>query len=370
MADGFNGGKIFGTALIVTGVALGVVALAWLGVNVASGVLQPGGFMLGLFFLMLFILPLVLVGFFIRRKGAKEAIEEEVFNNRRRLFEKDRLFRQTLLREARQAVELLKGVELAAGSQELEMLQQARRTLEGLAEDVSQPLSEADWLHSIALDDGDEQDIERYGDLLLAGIRKISRIVGSKDVLETASAHNLLELAGSIQRQYALRQDLVVRGRKVPAASPLRLLKAELPGRGRIDLESIEPGDAVSYGDKDYLVTAHASYFCEDQHLNALLLRGEEGVRWLLEMSGGERLLFMEPVEVSQLEGSVERSGTASVSIESLSGKAEGIVVDYRLVVGPNDRAGWWERWPEGERAYAGHSISHSEIQLWPSAVG
>lgn len=369
MADSFNSGRTLGSVLLFAGIALGAVALAWLVTNVATGALQPGGFVLGLFFLMLLIMPLVLAGFFLRRRGAAETVEAASFDERRKLFERDRLFRQSLQREATRTVVLLgtKSSETREGISET--LKLTQRSLERLSEEASQPIAEADWLHAATLETQDALEVERYGDLLLAGLRRIRETVTGKITLDEPEAKGLLDLARSVERQYTLRQDLLIRGRKPPAVSPLHLLRAELPGDRQIVPELLEPGGAVSHEDRDYLVTAHVTYFDEGQEIHSLVLRGEGGTRLLLARPGDNRVLFMEPVEISQLPELVEKSGTASVTIDSLTGKAEGVVVDYRLTVGLHGRLGWWERWPEGEKAYAGQALRSSEFQFWPSAV-
>jgi hypothetical protein len=64
------------------------------------------------------------------------------------------------------------------------------------------------------------------------------------------------------------------------------------------------------------------------------------------------------------------QSGTASVSIESLSGSAEGVIVDYRRGEGSGGTVYLWERWPEGEQSYEGEWVRLNELDFWPAAVG
>ena len=51
------------------------------------------------------------------------------------------------------------------------------------------------------------------------------------------------------------------------------------------------------------------------------MLRGDGGTRMMLVRPGQTRVLFMEPAEISQLPKRVEKSGAASVSVDSLTGK-------------------------------------------------
>ena len=117
-------------------------------------------------------------------------------------------------------------------------------------------------------------------------------------------------------------------------------------------------------------MTARLTYFAEGREWYALALRGEDGERRLQVEPGADTVLFMEPAKAERLPGKVEESGTASVSVDGLGSGAEGVVVDYRRTRGEDGLAGWWERWPEGERAYTGRRIGVNELQFWPAAVG
>ncbi|MCL4532449.1 MAG: DUF4178 domain-containing protein, partial [Actinobacteria bacterium] len=317
-----------------------------------------------------FVVPMVAAGLILRRRGAAEEIDAAAFEQRRKLFEQDKIFRQLMRRESHVAADLLEGMATGSEGKAGESLRQARLALARLGEAASEAISEATWLEAAPLDPRDARNVARYDDLLLAGIRQIRESTGGGQRLDAATAQELLGLAHSAQRQFALRQYLVLRGRSLPASSPLHLLKGEAPERGRIAPESLRPGAAVSLGRDDYLVTAHLTYFAEGREWYALALRGEDGERRLQVEPGADEVLFMEPAKTSDLPGKVEQSGTASVSVDGLGSGAEGVVVDYRRTLGEDGLTGWWERWPEGERAYVGRRIGLNELQLWPAAVG
>lgn len=370
MGEGFSGSRTLGTALIVVAAILGVVALAWLAANAAAGALEPGGFVLGLFFLLLFILPLVVVGVYVRRQGAAREAAAASFQERRKLLERDRMFRHTLQREAGRVAERLSARASESEGEEAALLRQAEQALRGLAEGAAQPVMEADWLHATTLGPRDVRDVERYDDLLLAAVRRIREMAErGMEAQRLDVALGAVELARSAERHFDLRQELVLRGRSLPRVAPLHLLKAETPAGEELAPESLRPGDAVSWGIQNYLVTAHVTYFAEGRSWHALLLRGDEGERRLQVEPGADRVLFMEPASAAQLGGRVEAQGSASVSIDSLSGTAEGMVVDYRRIQGEGGRVGWWERWPEGERAYSGEQIGLGQLDFWPLAV-
>lgn len=362
--------RTLGLALIGAGLLLGLVAVAWLAVNALAGILEPGGFVLGLFFLMLLILPLVIGGVYVLQRCSEREARAASFEKRRELLERDRIFRQTLQRQARRAAESVAARAAEVQSEISGLLHQAQRILEGLAEEAAQPVPETDWLHAAPLEPRDARDVERYDDLLLAGIRRVREEAdGWSDGDPGVRAQRILELARSAERQFALRQELVLRGRRLPVVGPLQLLRAEIPARRPVAPDALRPGDAVSRGEHDYLVTAHVTYFAEGRVWHGFVLRGEEGELRLQVEPGADRALLMEPVGMERLPGRVVARGTASASVDSLSGAAEGVVVDYRLAEAEGDRVGWWERWPEGERAYAGERVGLRELQFWPGAV-
>jgi hypothetical protein len=370
MGASYNSGRMLGTALLAIGVVLALLGVAWMAANAAAGILEPGGFVLGLIFLSVFVVPMVLVGLFLRRRGAAEDVDAAAFEQRRRLFERDKIFRQLLQRESSSAGDLLGNMASKSEGGIRESLQWAQIALTGLEEAALEPVREAVWLEANPLDPSDARNLARYDDLLLAGIRRIRDAAGEGEPTDAAAAQELLGLARSAQRQFALRQDLVLRGRSLPTSSPLYLLKGEIPDRGRIAPESLRPGAAVSMGAGDYLVTARLTYFAEGREWYALALRGETGERRLQVEPGPDAAFFMEPAKADRLPGDVEESGTASVSVDGLESKSEGVVVDYRRTRGEDGLTGWWERWPEGERTYTGRRIELNELQFWPAAVG
>ncbi len=363
--------QTLGTGLIVAGLALAALVVIWLVVNAAAGILGPGGFVLGLLLLLLFVLPLLVAGVYVRQRGEAQTAQAEAFRARRSLLERDRLFRQSLRREVERAAQLVGARASEAEGVAVDLLRQTRDSLVGLEESAAQQPREADWMDVTTLGPRDERDVERYDDLLLAGIRRIRETAEQPERAERPeTAREMLDLARSAARQFDLRQDLLLRGRRLPPVAPLHLLRAEVPGRRAVAPEDLRPGGAVSRESMDYLVTARVSYFDSGRQWYALVLRGEEGERRLQLEPGADRVLWMEPVAEHALPDQVEESGTASVAIDSLSGQAEGVVVDYRRTEGAGGRVGWWERWPQGERSYAGQEERLAGFEFWPVAVG
>jgi hypothetical protein len=363
--------RVLGLGLMLVGAVLAAVGLAWLAVNAATGTLQAGGAVFGLFFLLLFILPVVVAGFWIVRRGAAREASSARFAERRRTLERDRIFRQTLLVQVRRAAELVEGRATEVTGEAGSDLRRAASVLKGLSAEVAQPVSEADWLSARSVTADDMRDVERYDDLLLAGLRRIREEVQQPmGTGETGLARRTLDLARSAERQFSLRQDLLLRGRKLPRVSPLQLLGGGLEDRGQVEPESLGPGGAVSYGSDNFLVTAHITYFAEGRTWHTLVLRGQDGERRLLIEPGATRALMLKPLPDGRLGGSTEAGGTASVSVDGLTGAAEGVVVDWRRTREGSGQVGWWERWPEGERAFSGEEMTILGLKFWPAAVG
>ena len=146
----------------------------------------------------------------------------------------------------------------------------------------------------------------------------------------------------------------MLRGRRLPAVSPLNLMKGMTPDSTDVTPESLGPGGAVSRADANYLVTARIAYFGEGRTWYALVLRGEDGESRLQVEPGDARALFLRPAPGKVKSNGPDLAGTASVSIESLSGSAEGIIVDYRRSGATDGAVFLWERWPDGEKSYRG----------------
>lgn len=77
--------QVLGWILMGAGLFLIVAFLGFLGIQLAQGVLTPGGFGLGAFLILLIFLPLIGVGIYLQRRGGIEAQEVEVAEKQRRL---------------------------------------------------------------------------------------------------------------------------------------------------------------------------------------------------------------------------------------------------------------------------------------------
>lgn len=82
-----SGGRVIGILLILGGFVLGLIGIAWIGTSVVGGSLEIGGALVGGAFLAAVILPLWGVGIFILVRSAREATEEAVQTELRRILD-------------------------------------------------------------------------------------------------------------------------------------------------------------------------------------------------------------------------------------------------------------------------------------------
>src|SRR5512133_84126 len=188
MGTSYSSNRVLGTALLAVGVVLAVLGVAWMATNAAAGILEPGGFVLGLIFLSVFVVPLVLVGLFLRRRGTAEDVDAVAFEQRRRLFEQDKILRQLLQRESHLADDVIGDLASRSEGDVRQSLEQAKIALAGLAQAASEPVMEAAWLEASPLDARDARNVARYDDLLLAGIRRIREAAAGGQAPDAATA--------------------------------------------------------------------------------------------------------------------------------------------------------------------------------------
>jgi uncharacterized protein DUF4178 len=304
---------------------------------------------LGLILLVVLAGPLALSGVIVLKRQPVEAAEAKSFASKRRVLEQDRLFRQEVAPELRQ---LAQRPGLPA------------RRLEEVASDLERSsYDSAEWYDTVQLEDSDMATLKRYEDLVWERIRFLR---------DRASDAEVARAVGELEQAVDQRRDLLIRGRRAPAAPPSVLLRAGAPAQGVDALRGLALGDAVTSSDgTDALVEGVATYFAEGQtwKLVHLVPPGGEGqARWLYVGPQGMELALLD--EVAAVQGLAEtQSGTATVDVESRAGSARGVLVQYHRYAGA-DGFGLTEAWPDGSRhAYAGRSVPAAALEVWPAAI-
>ena len=371
-------GSALGTALLVLGAALGALILLWLLANVATGQARAGGFVFGLFFLVIIALPLLFAGWYLRGRGAAEAVEAETFSARRGVLDDDRVVRRELGRELEQRLAGLLEAGRSLPADEAELLAGARGRLQELARDVANPgYDTVSWLEHTAsrLDDTQLANVRRYGDLVLEEARRLGDLERDLGRGPNAPAR-LAEAADSLARHYREREALLGRGQQAAALSPQEMLAAGAQFRRPLATPlDLHLDDAVSYEGGDYLVRAILTYFAGGRSWKTYQLFDGKQERWLEVRTEGADVRWYEARSALSDQGAVltvdgqefrqEESGSATVGIESAAGTREGVFVEYRRYASSTGDRLVVERWPDGPRTMAGRQVAPEDLQLW-----
>lgn len=388
-AAGMTTGGLLGTGLLALAAVLGVLMVVWLLANLATGQLNVGGFVFGLIFLAIIVLPIGGAGWYLRQRGRQEAAEAALFSARRAVLDQDRVVRRELARDLQQRIEAL--AQLLPGLPEpaARPVEAAVRRLRDVAADVARPAYDATtWLEQTAGTLGPDQleSIRRYDDLVLADARQLERL--ERELAQSPeAAARLAESAELLATHVREREALLGRGRPAAAMAPQELLAAGLaPRRALASPLDLRLDDAVTYGSTDFLVRGIATYFAGGRTWRAYQLFDGRRERWLEARAGGADLAWYdlhpaatlhESGDTVTLDGDdvapgetfqLAESGAATVSLESAAGRQDGIYVEYRRYTGPAGARLLVEQWPDGRRLLHGSALAREDLQVWSRA--
>jgi hypothetical protein len=346
-------------SLLTAAVVLALLMLAWIGVSGARG----GGIILGLILLVVLAGPLGIAGIVVLQRQPVEAAAEAEFANKRRILESDRLFRNEIAPELRQ---------LAARPG-----LPAQRLTELAADLERSSYDSADWYDAVQLGNDDIDMLKRYDDLVWERVRSLrDKADGGASTAELKSA------VDELQQALDQRRDLLIRGRRAPAAAPSVLLRAGAPAHGQEAISTLQLGDAITQPEgTDSIAEGIATYFAEGQtwkmvHLVPPDARSKE--RWLYIGPAGLDLAMLDEVAAPAAGQGLAFQGkelprlgvlSATVDVKSHAGSAEAVLVTITRY-GSHDVLGLVENWPDGTRhAYIGNSIRASDLEVWPATV-
>jgi hypothetical protein len=348
--------RALGYGLLAGAAGVAVLLLAWL---LVSGV-QTGGFVLGLLLLFVLAGPLAGIGWYVLASGRAEGIAEQAFAGKRRIVDADRLFRDELTRQLRQLAP---------------MPNLPRAQLLWIADGLDRAVKDESTRYAaIQLDDAQAAVLKQYDDLVWERVRWLRDHTGER-------TGPLADAVNELQAALDQRSDLLLRGRQVPAMSAGALLQAPQLKLESTSLVALAPGDAITHDGTDYLTEAVATSFSDGQGWKLAHLTpsgANAGERWLSISPAGLELAWLEAIPAPQpganqivLPDCVLELGdttSAIVGVATTGGSAPGVLVrswSYRS--GPH--RGLVEQWPDGTtRAYAGRSISASELEVWPAS--
>ena len=371
-------GGTLGLGLMALGGVIGVLFVLWLIANLATGALQVTGAIFSLIFVALIALPLVGAGWYLRQRGAVEAVEAQTFTARRGILDSDRVLRRELARELEQRNAGLLTAAHTLPPEQAAQVEGAGRRLQEVARNVTNPgYDTTTWLEQTAaqLDQPALDNIRRYDDLVLEEARRLGDL--ERDLgRDPQAAAQLESRVSALASHVREREDLLGRGRRAATMSPQELLAAGTQLRRPLATPlELRLGDAVSYESSDYLVRALLTYFAGGRSWRAYQLHDGRQERWLEVRAQGADTAWYAPhapvadsgisVEVDGVAFQQQETGSTSVSIESAAGAQEGVLVDYRRYTAPTGDRLLAERWPDGPRALLGRAVAPEDLQLW-----
>lgn len=389
---GFSQSRTLATILFGIAAVLGLLWLAWMVTTAATGALRPGGFALGLVIAAVVLLPLAGAGWYLWQRGPAEQAAEAEFERARLAAERERLFRQELAAALRRyAARLRCALPPADGASSARLvryagsLEQAAEDLEGAGTALLRQLE----LGGLTPDD--LETLDRYGDLVQQQLGSVDLALDRLE--ERQAAADAVETLGraleQLEHTLRLRQELLLRGRRVPAVPPLALLERHAAAADYAAVAALTLGDAITYEGEDYLVRAVLRYMSGTAQWVMFLLSATEE-RWLLIDAARAFLavLRLEPGAVPEpgapslsFDGaalSLADSGAAQVNVEVAGAARSSAVIQYwrYLERDKGRRVAWLEQWPpeaaplggQTLRCYTGHREDPGVLDLWTSA--
>jgi hypothetical protein len=345
-----------GYGLLAGAAGISILMAAWLATSGAQG----GGIVLGLLLLFVLAGPLAGAGWYVLARARADVGDERAFVGKRRILERDRLFRAQLAPQLRQLA-TVHGV--------------PAEQLNGMAHRLEQTdQDEAAWYDTIQLDDAQAAVLTQYDDLVLERVRWLRDHTGVDASTRAAAVADL-------QQALDQRSDLLVRGHQAPSVAPAQLLRAPEPAQNTSAIQGLAIGDAVSHGGVDYLVEGVATAFSDGQTWTLVhLVPAAAGPtdRWLYVSPGGLELAILDESAAPRpganqigLDGTnvpLEATRSATVRIASKAGAADGVLVStwsYRA----GQTIGLVEQWPDGAvHAYGGRVLKATDVEVWPAA--
>jgi hypothetical protein len=385
----FSQSRTLATILFGIAAVLGVLWIAWMLTAAATGTLRAGGFALGLVIAAVLLLPVVGAGWYLWQYAGAEQAAQALFERARLAAEREQAFRQELATTLRRYAVRLRGMLTRANENATARMLRYAGSLEQAAEELEHAgIFLMRRLELGGLTSEDLETLDRYGDLVRQQLRSVDLALDRLE--ERGSAPENVNTLGRAleQLEYTLRQrhELLVRGRRVPAAAPLALLERHAAAADYAAVAALRLGDAVTYEGEDYLVRAILHYVSSTARWTVFLLSSTEE-RWLLVDAARALLavLRLEPGEAPEpdalsvrLDGSTLQladSGVAQVEVEVAGAPRSSAIIQYWSYVEQERgrRMAWLEQWPPEaaplggmtRRFYTGRREDPGVLDLW-----
>jgi hypothetical protein len=380
-------GGALGTGLLILGAVVAALIVLWLIVTSVRGFLNADGIVLGLVIMVVFAGPFIGAGWYLRRRGAAEQSEANIFMARRAVLDNDRVVRRELSRELEQRRRALLQGQSALPAAEQALTRDIAGRLGDLVQDVSRPgYDTSTWLEQTAagMDVAQLGQLRRYDDLVLEEARRletVARDLGRDPQAGRRLAENTDQLAQHIRE----RETLLGRGQGSTGLAPQELLAAGVAPRRRLETPlDLRLEDAVSYELDDFIVRGVLTYFAGTREWRVYQLHDGKQERWLDVRGDGADVTWytLRPSGIGGVPGlggdsgggpvmldgvlySPAEAGSATVGVETGAGRRDGIFVEYQRFRGPAKERLTVERWPDGTRVLVGQAISRDDLELW-----
>lgn len=216
---------------------------------------------------------------------------------------------------------------------------------------------------------------------LATGIEQAGRLAGGLRAdgpiapLAGPDGQELIALIDRLHARLDARARVFSGGQPLAPDEALAVLADPTPAPAPLTLR---PGDAVSYGGTDYVVDAVIDYQGQ-RTWTEYRLRDGDAERWLMVEPAATSLLAPVPAGEVTLEGDGTASyatrryragahGQATASVTGPSGSRRGVSVTYRTYVAEPDGVLVFRGWGDEQRHYAGTTIDHDLLSVYPRA--
>jgi hypothetical protein len=305
-----------------------------------------------------------------RRRDADKVLRERLSNQYET--QRDHLIR--IMQDATRSAGLDYVADLERSNQQLQRLIARLRTA---------PRGYAGWFDAPQIQETDLDQLYQFDSSLAAGIEGLAGaidMVGNAIKAKSgipAAIDSLSDTLADLNGRLDAREEFVALGKRPSAVpSPLGALQPKAkPSVQAGGFEQLKPGDAVSYGGTDYLVTGRITYSVGPGNFYAFLLQDRDSKNWLRvgpnqELAVAREVSFNVP---SPLPESINYSGknyvrtdqgAANVTVEGASGTKPGSVTYARFTIEGGGRL-WVEDWGTETRVQSGQVVDPMEIKLY-----
>jgi hypothetical protein len=305
-----------------------------------------------------------------RRRDADKVLRERLSNQYDT--QRDRLIR--IMQEATRSAGLDYVADLERANQQLQRF---------IARLKTAPRGYAGWFDAAQIQETDLDQLYQFDSSLAAGVDVLAAAldaIGTAIKGKTGIPGAIDALGNSLadlNERLDAREEFVALGKRPSAIpSPLGVLQPKAkPSPQAGTFEQLKPGDAVSYGGIDFLVTGRITYSVASGTFYAFLLQDKDSKNWLRvgpnqELAVTREVSFNVP---SPLPDSINYSGknyvrseqgAANVTVEGASGTKPGSVTYARFTVDGGGRL-WVEDWGTETRVQGGQVVDPMEIKLY-----